>query len=57
MLSNLPSHSMQTKSIYNSKQDQTFSCQSSRKLISSAVKTPALLFYKPTSNTAQKTKY
>jgi hypothetical protein len=48
---------MQTKSIYNSKQDQTYSCQSSRKLISSAVKTPALLFYKPTSNTAQKTKY
>ena len=47
---------MQAKSIFGSKQDIGYSNQSSRKLISSAVKTPALLFYKPISNTAQKTK-
>lgn len=47
---------MEPKAIFGSRQDNAYSSQSSRKLISSAVKTPALLFYKPNVNTAKKSK-
>lgn len=40
---------MQPKAILGTKQENIHSSQNSRKLISSSVKTPALLFYKPAS--------
>jgi hypothetical protein len=43
---------MQPKSILGNRQDCIHSSQGTKKLISSSVKTPALLFYKPGSYTA-----
>ncbi len=47
---------MQAKSILGSKQDNIYSSQSSKKLINSSVKTPALLFYKPNNQQTPKGK-
>jgi hypothetical protein len=47
---------MEPKSIFASRQENHCISQSSRKLINSAVKTPALLFYKPSQNTGKKSK-